>query len=317
MLTQNLQAVLFGLTLLFLPSSGDLYVQEVALTTASGGDLPEGWYVFPNARLKNLDTQQCFNYSENQWQVTSEGGSVKIRKFTETEREIPPFPPLWRGGNGSAFLTATIHFPNAWLLASDAGEFGGGLWLTNEDGSVTKQILTDNVRALVPLDGSILVLSGLTHMAEDFGDVYIFSMPNKLDISLQFTIHLETAPRAYIRESDHSVLVATKNGLSRITKSGTKEEFFHFPVWARDQDEKSIVERSAGTGSVVYLGESHPNSIAIGHDGTLFVGMRLFVLRLRKSSTGYTEDWLLPSSCQRFQTRFETEKMSVDCVCTP
>ena len=312
-ISQKFQAVLFGLISLSLPLSADLCGQQPA-PTASGSDVPEGWYVYPSSRLNNLDTQQCFNYSEDQWQVTSDGGSIKITKVARRIIKAPSLPPLWKPQPDSPpGLTTTVQFPNAWLLAFDAGEFGGGLWLTNQDGSAAKPILTDNVQAIVPLNGSVLVLSGLVHGLLDFGNAYIFSVPDKLDMSLQFTAHLDSAPRAHTRESDHSVLVATKNGLSRIMTSGTQEELFHFPTWVREQDEKSIVEKS----DVVYLGGSRPNSIALGSNGTVFVGMSLFVLRLRKRATGYIEDWLLPNSCRRFQTTLEAEKTSVSCICTP
>jgi hypothetical protein len=78
-----------------------------------------------------------------------------------------------------------LHFKNAWLLGYDAGEWGGGLWLTNEDGSETKQILTDNVREMVRLDNGILVLTGLAHMSLDFSNAFIFSEPDGLNIPLQ------------------------------------------------------------------------------------------------------------------------------------
>src|ERR1700722_1866677 len=79
------------------------------------------------------------------------------------------------GRTVSAGLRSAMHFKNGWLLAYDAGEWGGGLWLTNEDGSRTKRILNDNVRAVVPIDGGIVVLSGLAHMFINFGNAFIFS----------------------------------------------------------------------------------------------------------------------------------------------
>lgn len=86
------------------------------------------------------------------------------------------------------------HFKNGWLLAYDAGEWGGGLWLTNEDGSRTKRILNDNVRGVVPIDGGIFVLSGLAHMSINFGNAFIFSNPDGLDITLQHSVHLDGSP---------------------------------------------------------------------------------------------------------------------------
>lgn len=118
------------------------------------GNIPVGWYVYPEKKLKNLDetTLRCFNYSRNEWQVTNEGNSVKITQLPRPTGKddfppVPSWPPLLKREEGmpgrtvSAGLRSTMHFENAWLLAYDAGEWGGGLWLTNEDGSKTKRIL--------------------------------------------------------------------------------------------------------------------------------------------------------------------------------
>jgi len=143
--------------------------------------------VYPESKLKNLDetTLRCFNYSHNEWQVTYEGNGVRITprlspKGKDDFPSVPSCPPLLKHQEGmpgrtvSAGLRSAMHFKNGWLLAYDAGEWGGGLWLTNEDGSKTTRILNDNVRAVVPIDGGIVVLSGLAHMSIDFG-MHLFS----------------------------------------------------------------------------------------------------------------------------------------------
>jgi hypothetical protein len=183
-----------------------------------------------------------------------------------------------------------MRFKNGWLLAYDAGEWGGGLWLTNEDGSKTKRILSDNVRAVIPTQGGILVLSGLTHMGIDFGNAFIFSNPDGLEIALQHAVHLDGEPSAPAMERDGSVLFVTTHGLWRITKSGELQRLTYFPIWMSSQ---------------------YPDSMAITPDGTIFIAMRMFVLKLHASSSGYSQQWLLPNECQSFSLR------QSDCVCHP
>jgi hypothetical protein len=185
-----------------------------------------------------------------------------------------------------------MHFAEGWLLAYDGGEFGGGLWLTNQDGSETKRILSDNVRAVVPLDGSgILVLSGLAHMSTDSGNEFIFSNPNGLNITLQNSAHLDGAPMTYTKLADGSVFFVTTHRLHAITKSESPTRLGHdFPNWMKMQ---------------------YPNSIVARSDGTIFIGMRMFVLRLTPNPTDYSEDWLLPNSCRKFEMK------QLDCVCKP
>lgn len=262
--------------------------------------IPQGWFVYPNSKLKHADetTLRCFNFSHNEWQVTSDGDDVRITKRSGRNADVPSLPPLLKvqpgmpGQTVSAGLSRSMHFAKGWLLAYNAGEFGGGLWLTNEDGSEAKRILSDNVRAVVPLDGSgILVLSGLAHMSTDFGNEFIFSNPDGLNITLQYPAHLDGAPMASAKLADGSVLFVTTHSLYALTKSESPARPGHyFPNWMKMQ---------------------YPNSIVARSEGTIFIGMRLFVLRLTPNSTGYNEDWLLPSSCRKFEMR------QLDCVCLP
>jgi hypothetical protein len=189
--------------------------------------------VYPEAKLKHLDENslRCLNYSENEWQVTSEGSVVRIAKqlHSKTSKlqdksDELALPSLLKheqgmpGRTARAGLRSVLHFKNDWLLAYDGGEWGGGLWLTNDDGSKTKRILSDNVREMIPIDEGVLVLSGLAHMSIDFGNAFIFSNPDGMNISLQHAVHLDGEPSAYAKEPNGSVLFVTTYGLCRITK---------------------------------------------------------------------------------------------------
>ena len=170
-------------------------------------------------------------------------------------------------------IRASIHFDNAWLLAYIGGEFGGGLWLTNEDGTETKRILDEDVRAMIPTDYGIVVLSGLAHMSMDFGYAFIFSKPDGMNISLQHAVHLDGEPSGGVQEPSGSVLFATTYNLCRITKTGELKRLMWLPTWMRLQ---------------------YPNSIALTSDGSIYIGMRMFVLRIHENDRGLTEEWLLP-----------------------
>jgi len=266
-------------------------------------NIPVGWYVYPESKLKNLDetTLRCFNYSHNEWQVTNEGNGVSIteRPSPRGKDDFPPvpsWPPLLKPQEGmpgrtvSAGLRSAMHLENAWLLAYDGGEWGGGLWLTSEDGSKTKRIVENNVRAVVPIEGGILVLSGLAHMTEDFGNAFIFSNPDGLNIALQHTVHLDGEPSAYAKQPDGSVLFVTTRGLCRITQFGELKNLTYFPRWTSSQ---------------------YPNSMVVASDGSIFIAMRMFVLKLHQESGGYSAEWLLPNACRSFYVK------QYDCVCKP
>jgi hypothetical protein len=256
------------------------------------GAIPEGWYVYPEGKLKAWEQKSapnpCPSVSLTDWKVSNEGDSVKIIKLpsdraaiSRREEELP-LPPLMKhekgmpGNTARAFLKSVLHLKNNWLLAYDAGEWGGGLWLTNEDGSKTKRILSDNVREMIPMDEGVLVLSGLSH-GINFGNAFIFSNPEELSISLEHAVHLDGEPSGYAKEPNGSVLFLTLAGLCRITPSGELQRlggFSNGSPWA------------------------FTNSMVIASDGSIFIGTRMFVVRLRKNSDRYAEEWLLPKECR-------------------
>lgn len=126
---------------------------------ASGKDhVPPGWYVYPTDKLENLDesSKRCFNSSRSEWRLKGDGAGVKFEKRSrQDDAVVPTLPPLLKredgmpGRTASDGLTAAIHYRGGWLLAYDAGEWGGGLWVTNADGSKTKRILDRNIRAVI------------------------------------------------------------------------------------------------------------------------------------------------------------------------
>jgi hypothetical protein len=268
---------------------------------SDAGVIPDGWYVYTDKNLSHPDqyTRRCFNYSHNHWEVSSDGDAIRITKQARQKGEIQPLPPLpprlkfeqgMPGRTVDAGLRSATHFGNTWLIAYDAGEWGGGLWITNEDGSETKRIINENVHAVIPIEGGFLVLSGLAHLSGDFGNAFIFSNPEGLKIPLRRTLRLDGEPRTYAKEPDGSVLFVTTRGLSRITKSGELQSLSSFPDWTRYQ---------------------YASSMAILSDGSIFVGMRMFVLKLRPITGGYSQEWLLPTECRQFGLK------EIDCICKP
>jgi hypothetical protein len=265
----------------------------------SGRDhIPVGWYEYPSDKLENLDeaSKQCFSFSRNDWHVMVDGSDVTFEKrLRQDNAAAPALPPLLKPENGmpgrnvSDGLRTAIHYRDGWLLAYDGGEWGGGLWLTNEDGSRTKRIVDSNVRAVVAIDSGILVLSGLAHLTMNFGNASIFSNPSGLDISLQHTTQLDGMPSAPTKAPDGSVLFVTTDGLYKVTKIGELQRLANLPKWTRHQS---------------------PDSMAIAANGTIFVGMRMFVLQIRPDA-GYSFELLLPNECRRF------ELQQFDCVCKP
>ena len=261
--------------------------------------IPLGWWVYPAEKLQHVDhnTRSCFNYSRNEWQVFSKPAGIQIAplhvegKGPSSTDELPSglkLEPGMPGRNVRAGLRKAMRFGDAWLLAYDAGEWGGGLWLTNKDGAEAKRIIGDNVRALIPIGDKLVVLSGFAHMSLDYGTAYIFSNPTGTGINLDHSIHLDGEPSGYAVDKDSSILFTTTRGVKRLNTQGELTTLTYLPEWVSGQ---------------------YPNSVAVASDGSIFVGMRMFVLRLHKRDEGYKEEWLLPEKCKRF------ELARLDCIC--
>lgn len=78
----------------------------------------------------------------------------------------------------------------------------------------------------------------------------------------------------------------TNGTLSRIKETGELERLVWLPNFMRLQ---------------------YANSMVKGTDGSIYIGMRMLVLRLLPP--GYTEQWLLPDECRKFYLN------QTNCVC--
>ena len=172
-------ASLVGIVLAAMTTSGQS--PEVAFQPT-----PPGWYVYPADQMNSVKAA-CLGFSQMEWRVSVEGSDIKIVDYKRREVGEPPLPsgfklkPEWIRGHRHL-----LKFDDGWLIGIDAGEWGGGLWITNEDGTRSKQIVMDNVRGLIPTSRGIFVLSGLAHMHIDFGNVLMLSAPHDMHTSFEW-----------------------------------------------------------------------------------------------------------------------------------
>jgi hypothetical protein len=256
---------------------------------ASPKAAPDGWFVYPIHDPSRLERQarDCFNYSRDTWQVSLQQGAAKIVKFDRRSAEQPPMPPLLKVmRNAMRGHKTLVKFADSWLLGIDGGEFGGGLWVSSLDGSETRQVWDKDVKSIIPVRDKILVLSGLAHMIFDSGDALVLSQPHGLEVNVERRINLDGEPRAYTMDAGGSVLIVTTRSLSRITEAWQLERLLFLPDFMRLQYANSIIQEP---------------------DGTIYIGMRMLVLRLLPPE--YKEEWLLPDECRKVYVS------GTDCTC--
>jgi hypothetical protein len=219
----------------------------------------------------------------------SDNGQLEIQQLPASyerdeysKRQLPQGVKRQQGMVGRQSL---LKIPGGgWLLGFDAGEFGGGLWSADPSGN-THELSRENVRGLADTAQGVLVFVGLAHITLDSGSVLIVPYAAKSNAEVKTLVKLDGAPEALTRISSDTVLAVTTHGITEISSSGSTKTLLH-----RDF-------------SLLY-----PNSVVSTPDGTVYVGMRLFVLRFNPHAKDNAEQWLLPKSCERFET--------TGCVCT-
>jgi len=280
----------YPLTLLvFLAAAVTACFGQGSAITPSPNPLPAGWKVFPTP-AENSDVTHCANFARQQQVSLSDAGTLQIVQLPRRASPIPP-PELPAGAKlqrGMFGYESVLKVQNGWLLGFDGGEYGGGLWFVDTNGNGTP-LYRENVHGLVETSGGVMVFVGVAHMTIDRGEVLIARNPVTADTKLETLAPLDGAPETFTKISPDAALVVTTHGISRITSSGDHQALTHSKF------------------AILY-----PNSIIVTPDGTIYVGMRLFVVRLVPASKPgeYTEQWLVPEDCEHFYSEGYT------CACS-
>jgi hypothetical protein len=211
-------------------------------------------------------------------------------RILDSERETPAkiiFPPHFVRNKEMLGKATVIKAGDGWLIGFNAGEFGGGLWWSNADGSKTKRLSDENVQVMVNRGKEILVLTGLAHLGTDEGSIYSYLPSDHINPLIQVS-DLGSAPGAAVLQEDGTLLIATERRILKLSPDNRLQELY------RNED----------------MAFYYPGSIAVDQDGVVFVGMRFYVVRLRPRSDGlYSVVWYVRKGC----TKVKIE--AYDCIC--
>jgi hypothetical protein len=128
-------------------------------------------------------------------------------------------------------------------------------------------ITDENAIRLLPIPGGVLAFTGLAHMMTDRGQVLRLSRAGGAWRAR--STPLPGTPQAMVIAQEGSILAISSRFLVRIT-DGPRVE-------------------------LLYEGQfSDVTSMEEDVDGTLYVGGRSAVVRLRPTEAGYVEEWLAP-----------------------
>lgn len=208
---------------------------------------------------RNGAERYCANrLTGGEWTVSDDHGVVVVQPVGE------PDPPRF----------TKLSTAQGTLIAVDRGEWGGALLWTPEGQSDPVEVLSENVLSVVPDREGVLAIGGLAHGTGDRG----FIQPVQYDQAasqwvLRDRLDLGSAPRA---------VVPTEQGLVIVTDKA---------VWRYRQHDLRALKS-------VNFDFLYPSSVVVADDGSIYVGMRSAVVRLRPAGNTWREEWLRPPSCK-------------------
>ena len=248
---------------------GTVFSQAVHAQTLK---MPGGWIETSDpGALKDYSKLMKASRSRHEWRVALFSDQLQVADIGGHSRDRGDvvFPPHFRRTDEMLGRAISAKAGDQWLVGFSAGEFGGGLWWTNQDGRRVERLSRENVQAFVTRDEEVLVFTGLSHMGYDKGTAYSFH-PAPGGGELVRIADLDSAPAAAWLQDDGSVLIAVSNGVVSLRPDGSVERLYK-------QDEMRIL---------------YPNSVVGQGDHSIFVGMRFYVLRLQRRKDGrYESTW--------------------------
>ncbi|KAJ4456610.1 hypothetical protein PAPYR_8090 [Paratrimastix pyriformis] len=239
----------------------------------------------------NPDVMMQANQSGQEWNVALSvqpdvfsgcagpaGGTVCLTPFDDSKRVAVPFTLP----NGFPAVTNFIKVDDGYIVAADEGEYGGGgIFFFGEAGQGCVEITRQNCCGLTWLGGRPYAIVGMNaESGAMFGSILRLDREAHNRWNLALVADLQEGPYCFANESSESVLILTTYTLQRYTATPTGE---------------GRLERLQ-THDFRFL---FPNSMVLSaaENGSLYVGMRAFVVRLARDyteSNGFREEWFVP-----------------------
>jgi hypothetical protein len=232
----------------------------------------------------------CHWQSYCEWRVFADGSDLAIYQGGPRRDAVPVVagksadPAPWDDSDalGSRYV---VEVKDGWIVALDRGEFGGGIWWVSKDGSRYQTLGHANVAELVKTKVGVLAATGLDHGINGHGEVLLIKQNARGRWRAKHFASIGASAYAATLTPDGYVLVVTRTSLVRVDLDG-RTRVLHQGKW------DAFFDTGQQTSSFFY-----PNSMAVTPNGDVFIGMRAVVVHLTPQARGYSEEWLVPSTC--------------------
>lgn len=237
----------------------------------------DGWSRFSIGSPKKKYIE-CSGFSSSNWSVIKRNGKIQVIKYIPKDISIESLPFYFKSENISSHfkVSAFTRLGEYWLLGLDGGEWGGGLWWVSPDGKQGR-LLDQNVRTILETEMDPLVLVGLNHENQKYGEVFRVGSGNT-GLMVSSIAKLKSAPKVAMLTPEKRVLMISDNSLIQMTLDGKMRKMVELPLF-------------------------YPNSMAQDDDGSIWIGGRHFVVRVICEKGIARAEWYVPSNCLGFEMK--------------
>ena len=103
-------------------------------------------------------------YSDTRWEVYLHDRAVRVRPYDPEADNGPALPFAVTRPVSADRTPKVLRVTDGWLVAWNAGEWGGQLWWFSPDGTESDKISNDQIVAFFEAHGRLFALEGLDHM---------------------------------------------------------------------------------------------------------------------------------------------------------
>ena len=219
--------------------------------------------------------QQRLNWSECKWQVLRQRGqpcAVLHRDTPHPDFTAKSLPFKIKPSRKFSGQQYAVKVADGWLVAFNAGEWGGSLWWFAPNGRRHYKVSDDQICGFVSTHVGLLALEGLAHLTLRRGQIVKIAQSAQGVWRSTTFVPLGDAPEAVTEDADSALIVVTSGALLRVRLTGQLEVLIKKAEW----------------------GVLYPNSIVRASSGEYYVGARGAVVHIKAAGGRYDVDWLLP-----------------------
>jgi hypothetical protein len=239
---------------------------------------------------------RCPGQEECEWHVAEGAKGLAVYHSRPDYRRDPmpvaPWPKVEAPAWTSRATRHVVRVDDGWVVAFNAGEFGAGTWWVSADGKRNQYIGKHHVVALINTRVGVLAATGIDHMVEGHGDVFLIENAKGKGWRERHLADIgASAYTATATAGGEAILVVTRTQLVKVSLDG-KVTLLHTGRW-----DASFDYGPRG------ISGFYPGSVTAALDGSIWIGMRAAIVRLTRVGSGYKEEWLGPKTCPEAGSR--------------